>query len=159
VADTLPDSDVLLPSTQERSRTYAGEHKALCSQCSSRPREIGTFCAECKKKARRASKARSRAARRVRASHGSYDWVVVLNYYNGRKVDRELTSPEKVEVVRLILREGSVREHAERRGRPVQAVWDLVKSFEEQARAIGLDQPLRFCFLPEHELPADLDLV
>ncbi|WP_434439697.1 hypothetical protein [Lentzea sp. E54] len=84
---------------------------------------------------------------------------MVLNFYEGREVNRDLTSAEKVEVVRLVLRAGNLREFAERRGMPQQAAWDLVKSFEDRARAIGLDQPLRFCFLPEHELPTDLDSV
>lgn len=101
----------------------------------------------------REAEARYRERRRLTKDHGDYDWVAVLRVYNGDEICRKLTSPEKVELVRLILRAGgTAREHSERMNQREDTVWHWLHRYGERARAAGLDDPLRFCFLPEEAL-------
>lgn len=90
-----------------------------------------------------------------------YDWVVVKRHWDGQAVDRDLSSAEKVEIVRLTLRATARGQAsswwavAQKMGMKLETLEQWIVRYRARAEKIGLDSQLRFCFLPDAELVAD----
>lgn len=92
----------------------------------------------------------------VRSRFPAYDWVVVNRFWHGRPVDRPLSRAEKMEIVRLMLRDGrDCGYFSTRFGMNVDALWRWVRDYRPRALEVGLSPPLRFCFLPDELIPSD----
>lgn len=74
-----------------------------------------------------------------------YDWVIVLRVITGRKPPRHLTSYERIEVVRLMVRSAiPYKNHPAAIAVGERQVVRWLTAHKESALLVGLDSQLRF---------------
>lgn len=87
-----------------------------------------------------------------------YDWVIVFRVLGGRKPPRHLTSYERIEVIRLVLRSGiPLDTHPVTEAIGGRQVQRWLVAHKQSALLVGLDWQLRFSVpdLPLADGPAD----
>lgn len=135
---------------ENQKRRREEQQKLKCRDCETKSRWRWGRCEECWD----AHQVERESGASIAHSH--YDWVVVHRFWTCRPVPRSLTRAERVEVARLILRSNkTLDELAYITGRSRGLLCTIRDRYGDQARKIGLEEPLRFCFLTESQLPSD----